>query len=178
LFTCATSRAIHLEVVTNLSVETFLLAFKRFTGRRSLPQIVVSDNASTYLAAADELRHLLQSQKIWEGKVQFIPKHAPWYSGWWEHLNGLTKMSLKKVLGRSKISLTVLQTLVVEVEAVLNDRPLTHVSSDLNDTEPLTPAHLLHGHRIMSLPHEYVEEQDLNDPTYGNNTDISHKHFF
>ena len=181
LFTCATSRAIHLEVVTDLTVETFLLAFRRFTGRRSLPQIVVSDNASTYLAAADELKQLLQSKHLTEElgrkgvQWQFIPKRAPWYGGWWERLIGLTKMSLKKVLGRSKISLTVLQTLVVEVEAILNDQPLTHVSSDLDDNEPLTPAHLLHGHRITSLPHEYVEEQDLNDPTYGNNTDISQR---
>ena len=77
------------------------------------------------------------------------------------------KMSLKKALGRSRISLVVLQTLVVEVEAILNDRPLIHVSSDLEDAEPLTPAHLLHGHRITSLPHTVVDEQDLNDPTYG-----------
>jgi len=62
----------------------------------------------------------------------------------------------------------------VEVEVILNDRPLTHVSSDLDDTKPLTPAHLLHGHRITSLP-QYVEEQDLNDPTYGNSTDISQR---
>jgi len=141
----------------------------------------VSDNASTYLAAADELKQLLQSKHLTEElgrkgvQWQFIPKRAPWYGGWWERLIGLTKMSLKKVLGRSKISLTVLQTLVVEVEAILNDQPLTHVSSDLDDNEPLTPAHLLHGHRITSLPHEYVEEQDLNDPTYGNNTDISQR---
>ena len=68
-----------------------------------------------------------------------------------------------------------LQTLVVEVEAILNDRPLTHVSSDLEDAEPLTPAHLLHGHRITSLPHEVAKEQDLTDPTYGNITDVSQR---
>ena len=149
LFTCATSHAIHLEVVTDLTVDTFLLAFRRFASRRSLPHIVVSDNASTYLAAADELQHLLQSERLTEvlGRKgvqwQFIPKRAPWYGGWWERLISLTKMSLKKVLGRSRISLVVLQTLVVEVEAILNDRPLTHVSSDLEDAEPLTPAHLV-----------------------------------
>ena len=84
-------------------------------------------------------------------------------------------MSRKKVLGRSRVTfnLPVLQTLVVEVEAILNDRPLTHVSSDFDDPEPLTPAHLLHGHRIVSLPHEEVEEWDLDDPTFGNSTDVN-----
>ena len=66
-----------------------------------------------------------------------------------------------------------LQTLIVEVEAILNDRPLTHVSSDIEDAEPLTPAHLLHDHRITSLPHTVVDEQDLSDPTYGCVTDVS-----
>ena len=65
LFTCAMTRAIHLEVVTDLSVETFLLAFRRFASR-SLPQIIVSDNASTYTAAADELQELLHSDHLTE----------------------------------------------------------------------------------------------------------------
>ena len=55
LFTCAVSRAVHLEIVTNLSVETFLLAFRRFSSRKSLPKILISDNALTYMAAAEEL---------------------------------------------------------------------------------------------------------------------------
>ena len=69
-----------------------------------------------------------------------------WYGGWWERQIGLSKISLKKALGRSRVNLPVLQTLVVEVEAILDDHPLTHVSPDPRDEEPLTPAHLLHGH--------------------------------
>ena len=69
-----------------------------------MPNIVVSDNASTYLAAADELQRLLQSDHLTEllgrqGVLRhFLPKRAPWYGGWWELLISLTKMSLKKVL--------------------------------------------------------------------------------
>ena len=87
LFTCATSRAIHLETVNDLTVETFLLSFRRFSSCRSLPKIVVSDKASTYLAAADELQQLLQSEQLTEvmGRRgilwRFIPKQAPWYGG-------------------------------------------------------------------------------------------------
>ena len=82
-------------------------------------------------------------------------------------------MSLKKVLGKSRVTLPVLQTLVVEVEATLNDRSLTYVSPEFDDAEPLTPNYLLHGHRIMSLPHEEVEKEDLEDSTFGDSTDIN-----
>jgi len=63
LFTCAVSRAIHLEIVSDLSVESFLLAFRRFVGRRSVPKFLISDNGSTYLAAAEDLKSLFLYQK-------------------------------------------------------------------------------------------------------------------
>ena len=66
---------------------------------------------------------------------------------------GLTKSALKKNLGRRHISLILLETVIVEIEAVINDRPLIFISSELGDVEPLTPAHLLHGRRITYLPH-------------------------
>ena len=69
-------------------------------------------------------------------------------------------MSLKKVLDRSKIILLVLQILVVRVEAILNDQPVTYASPDFHDAESLIPAYLLHGHWIVSLPHEKVGEDD------------------
>ena len=65
-----------------------------------------------------------------------------------------------------------MQTLVVAVEAVLNDRPLTYVSTDVNDSEPLTPSHLLCGRRIISLPYMTVEDDEIDDPTYGSANDV------
>ena len=62
--------------------------------------------------------------------------------GFWEHLVGITASALKKIWGRRHISLTLLETIIVEIEAMINDRPLTFV---LGDVEPITPAHLLHG---------------------------------
>ena len=96
---------------------------------------------------------------------QFIPKRAPWYGGFWERLIGLTKTTLKKVLGRTFISLINLQTIVVEIEAILNDRPLTYTSADLNDPEPLCPSHLLYGRQIVSLPYP-LDSEDSKDPDY------------
>ena len=136
---------------------------------------MISDNASTYLSTAEELTELFQSQSLKEslGKQgvnwQFIPKRAPWHGGFWERLIGLTKTTLKKVLGQASIDLTTLQTIIVEIEAILNDRPLTHVPSDVMDEEPLTPAHLLYGRRITALPHIRVEQDEILDPDYNQN---------
>ena len=171
LFICATSGAVHLEVVTDLSTATFLVAFRCFAARRSLPQ-VMSDNATTYSSAAEELTELLSSQEIRtvlgrEGDTwKFIPKKAPWFSGYWERLIGLTKMAVKKTLERAHINLVTLETITVEVETILNDCPLTYTLDGLADPEPLTPAHLLHGRRLTTLPHKKATIEDLQDPSY------------
>ena len=172
LFTCATTRAIHLEIVQDLTADTFLLAFRKFAGRRSLPKIMISDNGSTYMSAAEELHKLMELSEVKEElgrrglSWQFIPKRAPWFGGFWERLVGLTKMAIKKVLGRRHVSLLTLETIVVEIEAILNDCPLTYVSSELMDPDPLTPSHLLHGRRITCLPHQSVGIDELTDPTF------------
>ena len=178
LFTCAVTRAVHLEIVTDLTVEEFLQAFRRFSSCKSLPRLMLSDNASTYLAAANELNILfcspLLSNALSKKGVtwQFIPKHAPWFGGFWERLIGMTKSSLKKVLGRTFTTLSTLQTVIVEIEGILNDRPLTYISSDIKDPEPLTPAHLLYGRRIVPLPYHRVEEDKLDDPEFGGTSTI------
>ncbi|XP_077867413.1 uncharacterized protein LOC144356574 [Saccoglossus kowalevskii] len=174
LFTCAVTRAIHLELVMDLSTDTFLRAFRRFAARRSLPSKIISDNGSTYLSAAKEIQKLFESASIQNYfanhrmEWSFIPKRAPWFGGFWERLIGMTKTSLKKVLGRAFVSVDELQTVLTEIEATLNDRPLTYLSSDSNDLLPLTPSHFLHGRLITTMPYYSVDEEELNDPTYGN----------
>ena len=146
-------------------------ALQRFAARRSLPCILISDNASTFQAAAKGLEELIISTQMSETlstlglQWKFILKRAPWYGGFLEHLIGLTKMALRKVLGNAFLSLPVLQIFIIEIEAVLNDRPLTYVSSDPSDPEPLTPTHLICGRCITSLSHLMIDETV--DPTYG-----------
>ena len=173
LFTCATTRAVHLEIVQDLTADTFMLAFRKFAGRRSLPRMMISDNGSTYLSAAEELKSMMELPEIKEQLSRrgvtwkFIPKRAPWYGGFWERLVGVTKTAIKKTLGRRHVSLRTLEAIVVEIEAVVNDRPLTFVPSEADDPEPLTPSHLLHGRRITCLPHQMVETDEVLDPSYG-----------
>ncbi|XP_065902898.1 uncharacterized protein [Dysidea avara] len=170
LFTCTSTWEIYLKVVTDLTEVTFLQAFRRFAARKSLPRLVISDNASTYTSAAKELNELFQSPTLKSALMhkgtmwRFIPKRAPWYGGFWETLVGMVKMSLKKTLGRAFITLTVLQTTFVEVEAVLYDQPLTYLSSTTEDTERLTPSHLLCGCWIVPLPHPDVDDEEIADP--------------
>jgi hypothetical protein len=63
----------------------------------------------------------------------------------------------------------------VEIEAILNDQPLTYVSTDINDKEALTPSHLLNGRRITSLLHEEVDDESINDPDYGTITEVTRR---
>ena len=95
----------------------------------------------------------------------FHPKMCPWFGGFLEKLIGLTKSTLKKVLGRTHATLESLQTIVVEVEAVLNNHPLTHVLSESSDADPITPSHLLYGRFIVSLPYQDVQQYEVDDPS-------------
>ena len=162
LFTCATSRAVHLELVHDMTTETFLNAFRRFCGRRGIPSLVVSDNAKTFKSASNILTKLskeievidhLSSMKItW----QFILEKSPWWGGFWERMVKLTKGALKKTLGKANVGVVGLQTVLVEIEAVINCRPLTYVGSD--DVEScLTPSHLVCGKRILDLPNGEIQ---------------------
>ncbi|XP_060568770.1 uncharacterized protein LOC132727351 [Ruditapes philippinarum] len=133
LFTCAVTRAVHLEVVTSVSADCFLQAVRRFSSRKSQPKLIVSDNAKTFQTASTYLKAMFESQVVRESLAntgidwKFIPERAPWYGGWWERLIGLTKQTLKKILGRAMVDLETLQTIVTEIESLLNDRPLTFV---------------------------------------------------
>jgi len=178
LFTCAVSRAVHLEIVNDLTLECFLQAFRRFTSRRSLPRLMMSDNATTFLAAGEELQSLLSSTALMDNLAKkgvewrFIPKRAPWFGGFWERMIGLTKSALKRVLGCTRATLESLQTLVTEVEGILNNRPLTYNSPDVDDFHPITPAHLLYGRLIITLPHYDVTPDEIYDPSYGDGSEV------
>ena len=167
LYTCCTTRAVHLDLVQGLSAEAFIRSLRRFCSRRGVPARIVSDNALTFKAADQELQAILkdpQTQAHMEGQQiewKFITEKAPWQGGVYERMVKSTKRCLKKTVGRKSLTHDELLTLVTEVEAVLNSRPISYVSSE-DTEEPLTPSHLITGHRILSLPDTTVvgEEED------------------
>lgn len=105
-----------------------------------------SDDVSTYKVAVDELKKLLHLEEICtnlgQGTIwKFIPKKAQWFSGFRERLIGLMKTTIKKILERTHVSLQMLQTIVVEIEMILNNRQLIYLSDDMQDQSPL-PHHI------------------------------------
>ena len=159
LFTCGITRAIHLELTTDLSASSFLQAFRRFVGRRGLPTKIISDNAKGFKAASKDISKVIRStavrQYVTTRKVswQFIVEKAPWWGGFWERLVRSVKNCLKKSVGRSLLDFEELRTLMVEIESAINNRPLTYVYDDENGiTYPLTPSDLIYGRQLSTSP--------------------------
>jgi len=168
LFTCCVTRAVHLDIVPDLTAENFLRCFKRFTARRGVPLRMISDNGKTFKSAAKSISTMLRDSVVQghsAGKgVQwsFNLEKAPWWGGLFERLIKSTKRCLKKTIGQARITYDELLTVVTEVEMILNSRPLTYVSTE-DSEEPLTPSHLLMGRRILSLPDQSAACRDDDD---------------
>jgi len=150
LFTCMASRAIHLERLSSMDTDSFLNAFRRFISRRGCPKKVWSDNGSNLIGGKAELEkgydqienYCLKNRIQWS----LIPPQAPHMGGLWERMVRTVKKVLLgildgKVVGR--LSDDMLETLLCESEFIVNSRPLTKVSDDVNDFQALTPNHLL-----------------------------------
>jgi hypothetical protein len=173
LFTCLVTRAIHLEVVEDLTAEQFLLCLQRFIGRRGKPSVIYSDNGGQFklihtvcdkiwseVICGDCVTNYISSEGI---KWMFITEKAPWMGGVYERLVRQIKQCLKKSLGKLCLSVVQLQTLVVQIEAVLNSRPLTYVGSDIETGCVLTPGHFLSPNYYTGMP---AVCDDPKDPEY------------
>ena len=152
IFTCLTSRAIHLEVAQSMDTDSCINAFRRFISRRGQVQEIRSDNGTNFIAAEKELKealkewnlrkidHALQQKNV---KWTFNPPYGAHFGGVWERLIRLVKKTLLSVTRQQHLDDEGLVTVMCEVEAILNSRPLTTVSDEPNDLEALTPNHLL-----------------------------------
>lgn len=158
LFTCAVTRAIHLELVTNMTTDRFLLALRRVVARRGMCKIIWSDNAKTFKAANKELDKCWRvleadetAQALTEKRIQwkFINPKAPWWGGFYERLVKSVKTPLKKVFGKAMLDGEQLSTVLTEIEAQINSRPLTHISAEPDDLDVITPSLILIGRNLQ-----------------------------
>ncbi|XP_044317826.1 uncharacterized protein LOC123038140 [Drosophila rhopaloa] len=163
LFVCLVTSAIHLELATDLSTETFLAALRRFVSRRGKCTHIFSDNGRNFVGAKkvlDEMYKLILSQQhntqvtqalASEGiRWSFIPTHAPHWGGKWESAVRSVKLHLRRVIGNSILTFEQMHTLLAQIESVVNSRPL-FATSDI-EVSYLSPAHLLIGRPYTSVP--------------------------
>ena len=122
LFTC---REIHLELTNNIGVEPLKLAVRRFISRRGTPSCFISDNFKTFMSM--EIKRFISNLGI---KWKFILERSSWWGGFYERLVGLVKSCIKKLISRAHLSFEELNTVIVEVEEVLNGRSLTYLSDE------------------------------------------------
>ncbi|XP_018311117.1 uncharacterized protein [Mycetomoellerius zeteki] len=164
IFICCATKAVHLELVSELTTEAFLTALRRFVARRGICKQILSDNGTNYMGAERHLREVyeflqkerdtitqhLASQRI---QWQFMPPKSPNFGGLWEAAVKVVKKHFYRVTQNQILTFEEFYSILTEIEAIMNSRPLCPMSEDPQDLTVLTPAHFLIGDSLI-LPAE------------------------
>ena len=170
LFTCLTTRAIHIEVSQSLETDSFIHALQRFITRRGEPVEIRSDNGTNFVGAQLELRRALKEWNLAQiddflrkKEIQWIfnPPATSHMGGVWERQIRTVRSVLLGLLQLQILDEEGLTTLMCLVESIVNSRPITKLSDDPKDLTPLTPNHLLLLRSSPSLPQGLFVKQDL-----------------
>ena len=170
IFICFSTKAVHLEVVSDEKTSAFLAALDRFVARRGLPLHLYSDNGPNYNGAKNQLHQFykfLGSKQTQDAVQAYVfshqitwhnsPQRAPHFGGLWEAAVKSTKHHLRRIVGQERLTFEELTTIVCQVESFLNSRPLGPVTShDIDGICPLTPSHFLIGRAARAYPQEAV----------------------
>lgn len=174
LFVCLATKAIHLELASSLSTAAFIDALKRFLSRRGPVKSLHSDQGTNFIGAKaqlDEVYRFIDSSEYSDSLKQELTKHqiewhfnppaAPHMGGIWESNIKSVKTHLYKILGSQLLSYEEFATVLTQIEALLNSRPLCLLSSDPSDPQSLTPAHFLTLTPLRTLPSLDVDVTDI-----------------
>ena len=171
VFLCFTTRAVHLEVVSDQTTEAFLATLKRFISRRGCPHIIYSDNGGNFQGARNDLMalqkmlreahesatvnsYLLNQEINWK----LSPSRSPHFGGLWEAGVKAMKYHLKRVVGPEKLTFEEFTTVLCQVEAMLNSRPLLPIDSHSTEgVTALTAGHFLIGRPLTSYPETAID---------------------
>lgn len=191
VFICLATKAIHIELVSNLTAENFIAALQRFISRRGMVTNVYSDNGTTFVGANHELAEL---RKLFEDQTHqrqlndfciskgiewhFIPPRSPHFGGIWEAGVKSVKHHLKRVVGETKLTFEEMTTFLAQCEAILNSRPLIPVSDDPNDIEVLTSSHFLIGRSAVSIPEPSYAEEKIGRLNRWQHVQLMKEHFW
>ncbi|XP_063634977.1 uncharacterized protein LOC134805636 [Cydia splendana] len=169
VFVCLSVKALHVELVTSLTTESFLAALRRFMSRRGKPQTLYCDNGTSFVGASNELSNFLKNNhdKLQSGMAEnlinfkFSPAYSPHFGRLWEAAVKSTKYHLKRILSLTHLTYEELNCCLIQIEAILNSRPLTPLSSDPSDLTYLSPSHFLIGRSLLSVPQEPLTEENI-----------------
>ncbi|XP_062557876.1 uncharacterized protein LOC134222728 [Armigeres subalbatus] len=165
VYVCLVTKAVHLELASDLSAQAFIATLKRFSSRRGKPEIIMCDNGTNFVGARrqlEHLRHLFNNQQFQqyvirhsadeEIQFRFIPARSPNFGGLWESAVKSFKLLFKRTIGSHTLLYDEMLTVLTQMEAVMNSRPLTPLSNDPDDYEALTPGHFLIQRPLTAIP--------------------------
>ena len=175
VFVSLSIKAVHLELVSDLTTQSYIAALRRFIARRGYPSLIWSDNGTNFVGASNELNkmnhflsHPHNNKKIIEFcaseqiEWRFVPERSPHFGGLWEAAVKSMKTRLRRIVNDNvKLTFEEMSTVISQIESCLNSRPLiplSHTNDEgTSDVTVLTPGHFLIGCPLMALP-------DLTDP--------------
>ena len=174
IFVSLSVKAVHLELVTDLTSDAFIACLRRFIARRGLPTLIWSDNGTNFVGASRQLKEVhdflttntnheavcnyLSTQKV---EWRFIPQRAPHFGGMWEAAVKSVKTHLRKILGEVKLTYEEMSTVLCQIESALNSRPLTPLHDNEDGIEALTPGHFLVNRPLQALPDAPITVRSL-----------------
>lgn len=161
IFVCMCTRAVHIDIVTDYSSAAFIACYERFIARRGKCTHMYSDNGTTFVGAYKEIKSAFMNWSSPENvehlnrqgtKWTFMKPASPHQGGIYEAAVKSAKHHLVRVIGAQKYTYEQYLTLLCQVEAVLNSRPLYAPSDDPLDAPVITPGHFLIGEEFVSPP--------------------------
>lgn len=170
VFVCLAVKAIHIELVSDLTTAAFIAAYERFTSRRGRCTDIYSDNGTNYVGAATIF--LKSERKQFNEQVitklatrgttwHFSPPLSPHFNGLAESGIRSVKHHIRRVIGESTLTFEELTTVLTKIEACLNSRPLCPLNNDHENFEVLTPGHFLIGEPLTAVPQPDISKQKL-----------------
>ena len=162
IFVCFSTKAVHVELVSDLTTESFINSLKRFVARRGIPSLIYSDNATNFVAAEKMLKDALlcnQNSELVQNYLsenyirwKFMPARSPHFGGLHESNIKCLKLHLRKMFHDFTPAIEDMNTMLCQIESILNSRPLSPLTENINDLSALTPGHFIIGTNLRALP--------------------------